>query len=119
MEFVNELELWLKTERKRVHNTHNTTMKYISILKMLVLFCVNNNWLDKDPFARFKISKLEVIRFFLTKEELEALSSKEIMLERLRQIRAEFLFSCFTGFSYVDIHKLKASEISVDVDNQV
>ena len=64
MEFVNELELWLKTERKRVHNTHNTTMKYISILKMLVLFCVNNNWLDKDPFARFKISKLEVIPVF-------------------------------------------------------
>ena len=72
MEFANDLELWLKTER---NCGHNATMKYISILKMIVLFCVNNNWLDKDPFARFKMSKEEVIPEYLTKEEIETISS--------------------------------------------
>ena len=65
MEFVNNLELWFKTERKC---GQNPTMKYISILKMVILFCVDNNWLLKDPFARFKMSKEEVIPQFLTKE---------------------------------------------------
>lgn len=116
MEFVNDLELWLKTERKC---GQNATMKYISILKMIVLFCVDNNWLEKDPFARFKMSKEEVIPEFLTKEEIQSISSKEIKIERLRQVRDVFLFCCFTGLAYVDIKKLNASEVSVGVDNEL
>lgn len=116
MEFVNGLELWLKTERKC---GQNATMKYISILKMVVLFCVNNNWLDKDPFARFKMSKEEVIPEFLTKEEIQTISSKEIKIDRLRQVRDVFLFCCFTGLAYVDIKKLNASEVSAGVDNEL
>ncbi len=116
MEFVNDLELWLKTERKC---GQNATMKYISILKMIVLFCVDNNWLEKDPFARFKMSKEEVTPEFLNKEEIQAISSKEIKIERLRQVRDVFLFCCFTGLAYVDIKKLNASEVSVGVDNEL
>lgn len=116
MEFVNDFELWLKTERKC---GQNATMKYISILKIIVLFCVNNNWLEKDPFARFKMSKEEVIPEFLTKEEIQSISSKEIKIERLRQVRDVFLFCCFTGLAYVDIRKLNASEVSVGVDNEL
>lgn len=116
MEFVNDLELWLKTERKC---GQNATMKYISILKMIVLFCVDNNWLEKDPFARFKMSKEEVVPEFLNKEEIQAISSKEIKIERLRQVRDVFLFCCFTGLAYVDIKKLNASEVSVGVDNEL
>jgi site-specific recombinase XerD len=116
MEFINDLELWLKTERKC---GQNATMKYISILKMIVIFCVNNIWLDKDPFAKFKMSKEEVIPEFLTKEEIQAISSKEIKIERLRQVRDVFLFCCFTGLAYVDIKKLNASEVSVGVDNEL
>ena len=70
MEFVNDLEIWFKTERKC---GQNATMKYISILKMIVLFCVDNDWLQKDPFARFKMSKEEVVPEFLTKEEIQAI----------------------------------------------
>lgn len=116
MEFVNDLELWLKTERKC---GQNATMKYISILKMIVLFCVDNNWLEKDPFAKFKMSKEEVIPEFLSKEEIQSISSKEIKIERLRQVRDVFLFCCFTGLAYVDIKKLNASEVSVGVDNEL
>jgi site-specific recombinase XerD len=116
MEFVNDLELWLKTERRC---GQNATMKYISILKMIVLFCVNNNWLDKDPFARFKMSKEEVTPEFLTKEEIQTISSKEIKIDRLRQVRDVFLFCCFTGLAYVDIKKLNASEVSTGVDHEL
>ncbi len=116
MEFVNDLELWLKTERKC---GQNATMKYICILKMIVLFCVDNNWLEKDPFARFRMSKEEVIPEFLMKEEIQSISSKEIKIERLRQVRDVFLFCCFTGLAYVDIKKLNASEVSVGVDKEL
>ncbi len=54
---------------------------------MIVLFCVNNDWLLKDPFARFKMSKEEVIPEFLTKEEIQTISEKDIVL--LRQNKTE------------------------------
>ncbi len=116
MEFVNDLEFWFKTERKC---GQNATMKYISILKMIVLFCVNNDWLLKDPFARFKMSKEEVIPEFLTKEEIQTISEKDIKMERLKQVRDVFLFCCHTGLSYVDIKKLNSSEVSLGFDNEL
>lgn len=116
MEFVNDLEIWFKTARKC---GQNATMKYISILKMIVLFCVDNDWLQKDPFARFKMSKEEVIPEFLTKEEIQAISEKDIKMERLKQVRDVFLFCCHTGLAYVDIKKLNASEVSLGFDNDL
>jgi site-specific recombinase XerD len=116
MEFVNDLETWFKTERKC---GQNATIKYISILKMIILFCVNNDWLVKDPFARFKMSKEEVIPEFLTKEEIQAISEKDIKMERLKQVRDVFLFCCHTGLAYVDIKKLNASEVSLGFDNEL
>lgn len=88
MEFVNHLELWFKTERKC---GQNATMKYISILKMIVLFCVNNDWLLKDSFARFQMNKEEVIPEFITKEEIQTISEKDIKMERLKQVKRRFL----------------------------
>jgi hypothetical protein len=48
---VCDFELWLKTVRKC---GHNASLKYISILKMIVLFCMDSGWLIQDPFIRFK-----------------------------------------------------------------
>jgi len=56
-EFVTQCELWYKTIRKC---NHNTTLKYISILKMVVLYCLANQWLDHDPFALFEMIKEDV-----------------------------------------------------------
>jgi site-specific recombinase XerD len=86
---------------------------------MIVLFCVNNDWLLKDPFARFKMSKEEVIPEFLTKEEIQTISEKDIKMERLKQVRDVFLFCCHTGLSYVDIKKLNSSEVSLGFDNEL
>ena len=41
-DFVTQFELWLKTVRKC---GHNTSLKYISILKMIILYCKDNQWL--------------------------------------------------------------------------
>lgn len=56
-EFVTQCELYYKTVR---NCCHNTSLKYISILKTVVLFCVANRWIDYDPFALFEMVKEEV-----------------------------------------------------------
>jgi site-specific recombinase XerD len=115
-EFVTQCELYFKTVRKC---SHNTTLKYISILKMVVLFCVANQWLDHDPFALFAMKKEDVDTTFLTKEEIQTIANKEISIERLKKVRDVYIFCCFTGLAYADVAKLKRTEISMGIDNEL
>jgi hypothetical protein len=62
-EFISEYAFWLKSVR---HCSHNTTMKYLSNFKKVVLHCVKNGWLNRDPFLGFKLNKKEVVRTALT-----------------------------------------------------
>jgi site-specific recombinase XerD len=113
--FISDYEYWLKTVK---NCAHNTTMKYLGNFKKVILICLKNGWLQRDPFFGFKMSKKEVVRNFLTKEELQTMAAKEFEMERLDQVRDIFLFSCFTGLAYADVHKLKRSEIVIGADGE-
>ena len=115
-EFVNDLSFWFKTVR---NCAHNTTMKYITNLKKVVLLCVDKGWLNKDPFASFSLSLEENDPIFLTKEELQRLMEKVIENTRLQSVRDIFVFCCFTGLAFIDVKKLKRSEVCIGIDGQL
>lgn len=112
-EFIADLEFFLKTEKRCAHNT---AMKYLGDFKKIVLLCVKNDWLQKDPFIGYKLTRKDVIKEFLVSEELEAVASKQFATERLTIVRDIFLFSCYTGLAYADVQKLKRSEIRTGID---
>ena len=114
-EFIHDFEFYLKSVRKC---GHNTAIKYLSNFKKIVLLCVKNGWLLRDPFCGFNMGTKEVVRQILTQEELDKLAKKEFLTERLSITRDVFLFSCYTGLAYVDVFKLKRSDISLGIDKQ-
>jgi site-specific recombinase XerD len=114
-EFISEYAFWLKSVR---HCSHNTTMKYLSNFKKVVLHCVKNGWLNRDPFLGFKLNKKEVVRTALTEKELQTIAAKKFTNERLNQIKYIFLFSCYTGLAYADVKKLKRTEIAIGIDGE-
>lgn len=114
-EFLSDHEFWFKSVRKC---NHNTTMKYLANFKKIVNFCIKNNWLARDPFVGFKMTKREVEREFLSQEELSILSSKTFMTARVGQIRDIFLFCCYTGMSYIDVKKLTSEKMSIGIDGE-
>jgi site-specific recombinase XerD len=114
-EFINDYAFWLKTKR---NCNHNSAMKYLANFKKVVLLCIKNGWLQKDPFIGFKLTKKEVERPFLTENELQEMAAKEFKTERLTLVRDIFLFSCYTGLAYADVKKLKRTEIGVGVDGE-
>ena len=114
-EFISEYEFWLKSVRKC---GHNTTMKYLANFKKIVLRCLKNGWLKRDPFLGFNMAKKEVERTALTEHELEKLSGKRFSIERLEIVKNIFLFSCYSGLAYADVKKLKRSEIRIGVDGE-
>jgi site-specific recombinase XerD len=114
-EFISEYAFWLKTIRKC---SHNTTMKYLANFKKVVLICVKNNWIKSDPFVKFKLTKKNIERTPLTDVELKKVREKKFATDRLDVVRDMFLFSCFTGLSYIDIKQLKTSEIATGIDKE-
>lgn len=106
--FATDLEFYLKTSEGL---SNNTAMKRIKHLKKIVSIALDNNWLEKDPFSNFKCSYRDPKREALTSEELNMISTKEFLTERLATIRDIFLFGCYTGLRFGDIQKLKPSNI--------
>jgi hypothetical protein len=86
---------------------------------MIIFYCLDNQWLDHDPFARFEMKKEDVDPIFLTKEEIQAIANKEITIDRLKRKRVVYIFCCFTGLAYADVEKLKRTEISPGIDNEL
>lgn len=114
-DFVTDYEFWLKSVRKC---NHNTTIKYISNFRKIINRCIRSGWLTKDPFLGFKMTKREVERTALSKQEIQARGDKTFLSERLTQVRDIFLFCCYTGLAYADIKKLKRSEIAIGIDGE-
>lgn len=111
--FITDYEFYLKSVRKC---GHNSTMKYLANFKEIVLICVKNDWLEKDPFFAYKMQKREVDRSALTEKELAEIANKRFAVDRLNQVRDIFIFCCYTGLAYADVHKLKRSEIVDGID---
>lgn len=114
-EFITDYEFWLKSVRRC---DHNTSMKYLSNFKKIVNICIKNGWLDRDPFAGFKMAKREIDRPFLIEEELNRIINKALIIPRLAQVRDIFVFCCYTGLAYADVKKLSRDEITTGIDGE-
>lgn len=114
--FVTGYDFYLRTEKDC---SNNTTVKYIKNFKKIIRICLANGWLSMDPCLNYKVKLQEVERNILTQEELEAITEKEINIERLDAVRDIFLFSCFTGLAYIDVKQLTLDNIIKGIDGQL
>jgi hypothetical protein len=70
-EFGQSFYTWLRTARKC---SHNTASAYIGIFKKIILSCIDNGWLQADPFVKLKLTLDEVDPVFLTENELQIIA---------------------------------------------
>lgn len=113
--FITDFEFYLRSECKI---SGVSGAKYIKNLKKIVNSSLAHGWIPTNPFINYKSKAKAGERVFLTKDELETMCIKKIGIERMAQVRDIFLFCCYTGLAYVDIKKLKRSEIGIGVDGE-
>jgi site-specific recombinase XerD len=113
--FITDFESYLKTVRLC---NHNSTIKYIRNLRKIINIALANDWLQKDPFVKFKGSVNEVEREILTQEDLKAIEEKQFSIPRLEQVKDTFVFACYTGLAYSDVSKLTPEHIQLGIDGQ-
>ena len=83
-------------------------------LKKITNLALANEWITKDPFIGIKFHEKEVIREFLTMDELLTIYNKEFSLDRITVVRDVFTFAAFTGLAFIDVQQLSAEHIVQD-----
>lgn len=89
----------------------NTTWIYMIALKHILMLARSKGYMDKDIFANYKLQSEFVTRNYLTMDEINRMMQYENEDVTLQLVRDTFLFSCFTGLSYVDIRGLVPQNI--------
>ncbi|WP_417559154.1 site-specific integrase [Mesoflavibacter zeaxanthinifaciens] len=118
-EFLTDFQMYLSKVWPAGHPkalSHNTIMKHIQRLRKIVTLAFHLEWVDKDPFVRWRMSFEKTNREFLSESELYDLEIKEFISERLDRVRDLFVFSCYTGISYVDVMSLTSENVVRGID---
>jgi len=119
--FITDFEYFLRNHQPADHQRpigNNGVMKHLERLRKMVNMAVKMEWIDRDPFEKYKLKFNHVERGYLTANELEILENKKLRIERLQYIRDIFVFSCYTGLSYIDAMKLSPSNIALGIDGE-
>ncbi len=118
-EFILGFESFLRNYKSRPSQgeiSNNVAMKHIQRLKKMVSLAYQMEWIERNPFVKFKLKYEKKEREFLTSTELKSIEDFHFTIERLIAVRDVFIFSCYTGLSYVDITGLTQDNIVLGID---
>ena len=88
-----------------------TLAGYLKRVKALFEYGVKNGKMQLNPFMDMKIKREIKEVTPLTRRELDIITSKQFVSDRLNNVRDIFLFSCYTGLSFVDLSSLSVDDI--------
>jgi integrase len=119
--FIADFELFLRTFKKADDPqplNNNGVMKHLERFKKMINMAVTIEWLEKDPFLKHKLKFINKERGYLTEEELVIVEQEELKTPTLNYVRDLFVFSCYTGLSYIDAINLTTDNISIGIDKE-
>ncbi|GAA0886450.1 site-specific integrase [Sphingobacterium siyangense subsp. cladoniae] len=107
-DFIREFDFFLRIDKEC---THNTVWVYTMPVIALADLAIKKGLIRQNPFEDYEISMQETDRSYLLKEDVEKLMRLKPSKPKYELVKDLFIFSCFTGLSYIDIQKLKWSNI--------
>ena len=114
LQFLNDFDYYLKTEKKQEQITINKT---IQRLRTPIKQAISEGYLDRDPFILHKSKTVRKTVIFLTTEELKTLEEAVLQQKRLSTIQDLFIFCCYTGLAYNEMANLEKQNVQIGFDN--
>ena len=117
--FLTDFDLFMRAYKQKDQKRpceQNTIMKHIERFRKVINMAIRNEWLEGDPFMKFKPTFIKTSRQFLTADELSAIEKKEFNIVRLQYAKDIFVFSCYTGLAYIDVFNLNQKNIVRGID---
>ena len=119
--FILKFENFLRSVKPRHYQKklqHNAVMKHIQRLRKMVTLAFHLEWIDRDPFIKFKSYLIQKERESLTAEDLQKIERIHLDSFRLQKVRDIFVFSCYTGISYADVMQLTRQNVVKGIDGK-
>lgn len=107
-DFVQNFDFYLRNDCKL---DPNTVWLYMIGLIKITKIAIKRGLLQYNPFDEYQCSKVEKDRGYLLRKEVELLISYRSKRKNRELVRDMFLFSCFTGLSYIDMVRLDYTHI--------
>jgi integrase/recombinase XerD len=114
LQFLNDFDYYLKTEKKQEQITINKT---IQRLRTPIKQAISEGYLDRDPFILHKSKTVRKTVIFLTTAELKTLEDAVFQQKRLIVIQDLFIFCCYTGLAYNEMTHLSKQNIQIGFDD--
>ena len=118
--FICDFEQYLrnyKNSKKQLMLSNNGVMKHLERFKKIINLGIKLEWISKNPFNQFQLKFDKYDRQYLTERELQLIEDTYFNNDRLEKVKDCFLFSCYTGLSYIDVKELTANQIARGIDN--
>ena len=119
--FILGFENFLRGHKPRHYQKqigNNAVMKHIQRLRRMITLAYDIEWIGQDPFRKFKQKLIPTHRGHLTGKELELLEEVTLNSLRLRTVKNLFVFSCYTGISYIDMMLLTEKSLIMGLDER-
>ncbi|MCW3074535.1 MAG: site-specific recombinase XerD [Flaviaesturariibacter sp.] len=120
-QFINEFEFFLrKTKPLNEKNPlgNNGIMKHMERLRKMVTMATKMEWIVRDPFQQYCLRFQKVDKEFLTENELAVVEKIEFTIAKYNLARDLFVFSCYSGLAYIDLHLLEPGDIILGIDGE-
>lgn len=113
---VEEYDYYLKIDARLSTRTARATMKPF---RTVVMRAFNKGLLRNDPFFDYTFEKIISTPRWLSHDEIDRLMKLEIKSPAQDFVRDMFLFSVFTGISYIDLKNLQKTDIRQQEDGSL
>lgn len=113
LNFLNEYEYYLKTQKNLEQSTIN---KAIQRFRKVIQFALEQEYIDRNPFIGYKAKRLMKEVVYLTDIELADLEQYDFNQERLQQVKDMFVFCCYTGLAFKEMSSLKSEHLMIGFD---
>jgi integrase len=115
-QFMSDFEMFLK---QRFDNANVTCYKHYQRFTRVIHQAMHKGYIEKYPFANFKIKLQKKKIQYLTQEEINRIDKTNFRVERLNVIRDIFIFCCYTGLAYAEVESLTPDNITTGMDGEL
>lgn len=117
-EFFAYLQGWKRDSDEPICQ-NNAAIKHMQRVSHLFNIAFENEWLDKNVLATFRMHTKSKNRGFLNEEEIKLLEAVKDCTTAEAITLDMFLFSIYTGISYIDIGRLTEDNITTGIDGKL
>jgi integrase len=115
-QFMEDFDLWL---RKNYKVSHNTIYKTYQRFTRFIRYEISRGNLDRYPFPDYQIKMIVKEGHYLSFDDIQKLEKFDIDNKKLQQTKLLFLFTIYTGLSFIDLYNAKETDLIIDDDGMM